>query len=115
MRDHVRACRVGKAETSIRLPSEKPHAKAIYYTPRDIVVPCGLEKLFLDKSNESGIPRLADIPIPGTQIKKRHPVCTLLATGSNRKQIRSQLKRAVHSLQKHLICNTNQEVDSQAN
>ena len=115
MRDHVRACRDGKAKTSTRLPSEKAHAKAIYYTPRDIVAPFGLEKLFLDTSNENGSPRLADIPVPGTQIKKRHPVCTLLATGGNRKQIRLQFKRAVHSLHKHLTCNTNQEVDSQAN
>jgi len=66
--------------------------KAILYAEEDLTV-ANLEERLPTETNDSI--QLADIPAPGSQIKPRHPICTVFASGKNENSCLRSLRQNV--------------------
>lgn len=76
---------VGGTHGSCRLSAEAVKrtvvGKWIVYADRQITVPAGWRPRSLPHVEPGLLPAIADIPSPGTDIRCRRPICTLLACG----------------------------------
>lgn len=90
--------------TSQPLPEtgwNRPHpgelmGKAIYFAPRDIVIPDGLADPASVSVTE--FPLIADLPTPGTVIRAGEPVCTVFAESVSSEQTFELLKEELRQL-----------------
>ena len=75
-------------------------AKTILYAQRAMIAPDWSDHL--QQGNEWQIPRIADIPVPGTEIKAGWPVCTVFSNNRSAKLCRRILRSRVDSLWKSM-------------
>jgi predicted ATP-grasp superfamily ATP-dependent carboligase len=87
---HVAACR------DRRLPAEAPaangwHAKAVVYAPCDLRIGDEMAAAF-ERSNEGRAwPEVADLPVPGSIIRRGQPIVTVFAAADDLAAVEQQL------------------------
>ena len=84
---HCHACRNRSVNIEERVPRHLI-GKAILYAPKDLI----FEECEIDGFS------IADIPAPGTEIIKGHPITTVMVTGNSIFSIRESLERAADSI-----------------
>jgi predicted ATP-grasp superfamily ATP-dependent carboligase len=91
---HVASCR-DRVLPSLLSDSTRCAGKAILYAPRDFVV-CQRFAALIAEENRSNselfCPRVADVPVTGSTIRRGWPVLTLLENGSEPGQIERRLR-----------------------
>ncbi len=84
---HCNACRNRSVNIEERVPRHLI-GKAILYAPKDLIfAECEIDGF-----------SIADIPAPGTEIIKGHPITTVMVTGNSIFSIRESLERAADSI-----------------
>jgi predicted ATP-grasp superfamily ATP-dependent carboligase len=87
---HVAACRDGRLPDE-SLAADGWHAKAIVYAPCDLRIGDEYVARF-DRSNKSRAwPEFADVPAPGTTVRRGQPVVTVFAEADNQAAVEQQL------------------------
>lgn len=74
-------------------------AKTILYAERNHVFPAAIQQFGTTPQADSpALPRIADIPAPGTRIPTGHPICTLFAAGETEGACLRTLRRRTHDM-----------------
>ena len=95
--DHIDACRSRKLPEFRASSTSRVHGKAIVYATCDLVSP----RLPLPTAAQ---PEMADIPQPGTTIRRGQPILTIFSEGSSAAGVKEDLVGRVHQFRHGLQC-----------
>ncbi len=94
---HVAACRDQRIAADVPA-ADGWHGKAIVYAPCDLRVGEEFVAAF-DRANEGRAwPVVADLPAPGTTIRRGQPIVTVFAAADNQAEVEQQLQEREQKL-----------------
>ncbi len=99
---HVDACRRGRLPAAVPRTSTRWCGKAVHYASADVLVAREFEAFAAEEATCWPWPNLADVPHPGTWIRRTRPVATVLAEAPDEESLRGLLRDRMESLQRAL-------------